>query len=108
MYADADAIYQLGIDWHAIQAAATTRVSAQRVHSSTSRSWKLWLEFCTNLRLDPKFLASDPIPILQVFAQRLRSGTIASGRRPVWTRTVEDTVRSIGQTYASVGSRTLA
>ena len=102
-HADADAIHQLGIDWRAIQATATTRVLVQRVHS-TSRSWKLWLEFCADLRVDLNVLPDDPIPLLQVFAQRLRSGTIAAGRRPLRTRTVEDTVRSVGQTYASVGS----
>ena len=67
-------------------------------------SWRLWCDFCHTLAIDPHHLPADPIPILQVFAQRLRSGALAPSRRPVRSRTVEDIVRAVGQTYASVGA----
>ena len=41
--------------------------------------------------------------MLQIFAQRLRNGTLAPGRRDVHSRTLEDAVRAVGQTYASMG-----
>jgi hypothetical protein len=46
-----------------------------------------------------------PSPLLQVFAQRLRFGTIAPGYRPVRSCRVED---AVGQAYASMGPLTLA
>ena len=106
-HASPAAIDALRFDWGAIERAAATRVSPQRVQSSSS-SWRLWTTFCEHLNVDPSHLPADPIPLLQVFAQRLRSGTLAPGRRPVRTRTVEDIVRAVGQTYASMGPRTLA
>ena len=46
----------------------------------------------------------DAIPVLQVFASRWRTGQIAPLGNPVRSRTVEDALRAIGQTMASVGS----
>ena len=47
----------------------------------------------------------DPIPILQLFAQRYRTGVIADGRHAVRARTVlEDAVRAVCQTYARMGA----
>ena len=46
----------------------------------------------------------DSIPYLQVFASRWRTGKIAPLGEPVRSRTVENALRAIGQTMASVGS----
>lgn len=69
------------------------RVSPQRIQSP-SRSWQCWLAFCCSLCLDPDTLPNDPVPLLQVFAQRLGSGIpgAAPGGRPLKSWLVDDTV----------------
>ena len=94
---------QLRADWRAVQAATQHRVSRQRT-SAASSSWTLWISFCHELGVDPFSLPGDPIPILQVFAQRVRSGTLTTGRRTARSRSVEETLRAVGQTYAGMGS----
>jgi hypothetical protein len=56
------------------------------------------------LGLDP-FLETiqDKIPILQVFLFRVRQGALARNRSPVLSRTAEDYIRSVGQTFALLG-----
>ena len=49
----------------------------------------------------------DPISIIQVFAERWRTGKIAPRGEPVRSRTVENALRAIGQTMASVGAQDL-
>jgi hypothetical protein len=46
----------------------------------------------------------DPIALLQVYIQRYRVGTIAPRGKPVRSRTVEDSLRAIGQTFAALGT----
>ena len=94
---------QLGTDWSAIQTATRARVSHQRT-TAGSAAWSRWCTFCAGLSVDPYHLPSDAIPLLQVFAQRLRNGTLAARGLPVRSRTVEDTVRAVGQAYASMGA----
>ena len=47
---------------------------------------------------------ADPVPILQVFAQRYRDGRIVPGNKSVRSRTAEDAIRSVGQMYSRVGT----
>ncbi len=92
-------------DWRTLQETTAMRGSAQRGASAIT-AWTLWQAFCTSLSLDALHLpARDPIPLLQLYAQRYRTGTIAPGRRPVRSRTVEDAVRAVGQTYTGMGSQ---
>ena len=49
----------------------------------------------------------DPIPFLQVFAQRWRTGETAPCGQAVRSRTVENALRAISQTMASVGAEDL-
>ncbi|KAI2513453.1 hypothetical protein MHU86_927 [Fragilaria crotonensis] len=95
--------HQICLDWSAVQDATATRVSRQRTASAHS-SWQLWEQFCTSLNLSPYQLGRDPIPLLQLFAQRYRSGSIAPSRLGVRTRTVEDALRAVGQAYAGMGA----
>jgi hypothetical protein len=64
----------------------------------------LWEKFTLESNLDP-FLrtCSDPVPIIQVFAQRYRDGRIAPKGNPVRSGTVEDTVRALGQAFTHLG-----
>jgi hypothetical protein len=47
----------------------------------------------------------DPIPLLQVFAQRYRDGRITPRHNAVRSDTVSDAVRAAGQTFARLGAR---
>jgi hypothetical protein len=100
---DPATLHQLGTDLRAVQAATQSRVSRQRVQSARA-AWNRWSDFCASIGVDPMHLPTDPIPILQVFAQRLRSGSAAPSCRPVRSRTVEDTIRYVGQAYAGMGT----
>ena len=67
--------------------------------------WILWIDFCVSQAINP-FLTGiqDPIPYLQVFAQRYRDGRIAPGKKAVRSRTVSDALRSVGQKFSRLGS----
>ena len=82
-----------------------TSVTAHRQHSATS-AWALWTTFCstTGIRPDLRDLPGDPIPVLQLFAHRYRTGRIAPRGHPVRARTVEDALRHVAQTLAGVGA----
>jgi hypothetical protein len=80
-------------------AVVPNRAASQDTH------WKQWTLFCDEHDLSPDLLdQADPIPFLQVFAQRLRTGELAAGHKPVGARQVEDYLRTIGQTITSMGS----
>jgi hypothetical protein len=67
--------------------------------------WNKWEAFCEELSVDPTLQSvEDPIPFLQVFAWRFRTGKINTTRRRVRSRTVEGALRSVGQTLSGMGS----
>jgi hypothetical protein len=62
-------------------------------------------DYCEELAVNPMLEdVADPIPFLQVFAERWRNGPIAPRQNTVRSRTVEGTLRAIGQMLASVGA----
>ena len=92
-------------DWSSISQALHSHLSPQR-HTSAARTWQVWERFCNSIGVRPDLLdvPGDLIPVLLLFAQRYRSGTIAPRDKPVRSRTVEDALRHIAQTFARVGS----
>ena len=72
--------------------------------ASTVTHWRKWTEFCSELGLDT-FLEAFPnkIAILQVFLHRVRSGELAANGDQVRARSAEDYLRSVAQTFLSVG-----
>ena len=85
---------------HALRAGVT----AARGRSADT-AWQRWADFCAVHHLDPTLQdLRDPVPILQVYAYRYRTGTLAPSQRPVRSRTVEDSLRHVGQTLAALGS----
>jgi hypothetical protein len=46
----------------------------------------------------------DPVPILQLFAQRVRTGIDAADGKPVRKRSVEQYLRSVGQAFTGMGA----
>jgi len=75
--------------------------SRQGGHRTAVDVWEL---FCESIALDPTLATCpDPIPALQLFAHRYRSGEIAPGGAKVRGKTVGDAVRAVGQAFASMG-----
>ena len=88
----------------AAQKTVAKGVSSGRA-KSTITSWEKWRDFTSELGLDP-FLQTfqDKIPVLQVFIARVRSGELAARGNPLWSRSTEDYLRGVAQTFLSVGS----
>ena len=86
-------------------AALDSRHSPNRQASSSS-TWRVWTRFCETMGCRPDLLdvTGNHVPMLMLFAQRYRTGSIAPGYRPVRSRTVEDAVWQISQAFTSVGS----
>ena len=67
--------------------------------------WKKWTQFCDEQTISPSLAGlADPIPFLQVFAYRFRHGQLNTTHREVRSRTVENAIRSVGQTLAAMGT----
>jgi hypothetical protein len=78
-------------------------VTAKRT-KATDVHWALWETFCLEHNMDPFVRHSDdPIPIIQVFAQRHRGGWAAPKHNAVRSGTAEDAVRVVGQAFAHLG-----
>jgi hypothetical protein len=91
-------------DLRAAQTTARAGIVSSRA-TSNDKTWQRWSTFCRNLFVDPWLSdVSDPIILLQVFAQRYRTGEIAPSGRPVRSRTVEGALRAVGQAFTSVGA----
>ena len=69
-------------------------------------NWSIWSTFCADLGV-PSDLAyiSDPIPLLQIFAHRVRAGVLAAKGRRIKKRSVEQYLRSVGQIFAILGAQ---
>jgi hypothetical protein len=79
------------------------------VVSSRDRSaqthWQQWTTFCISLGLDDLLSeVDDKVPLLQIFGARYRDGRLAPRQKSVRSRTVEDALRSVGQTFARLGA----
>ena len=103
--AEAHASDGIRADWSIIQATTRARVSLQRGLAADS-SVRLWTTFCEDLGIAPCLsdCPEDRIPVLQLFAQRYRTGALAPSGRAVRSRTVEDALRSVGQAFAGLGA----
>ena len=73
--------------------------------ASNATAWKSWIAFTSDLGLDPLLQAfQDKIPFLQIFAHRVRLGELAAHGNPIKSRSVEDYVRHVAQTFLQVGA----
>ena len=78
---------------------STSRTAAGDKH------WELWSNYTHQLGLDPLLKTiKDKVPIVQVFLHRVRSGKSSASGNKVRSRTAEEYIRSIGQTYLSLGA----
>ena len=88
---------------------AATKTVAQGVSSGRATAsigqWDKWLTFCDELGLDPFLEAfEDKVPILQVFIHRVRIGELAASGNQIKSRSVEDYLRAVAQTFLSLGT----
>lgn len=91
-------------DLRSAQHAVTFGVTPSRA-SAANTHWRVWTDFCTQLAIDPLLQdVPDPMALLQVFCHRYRTGAIAPNRHPVRARTAENALRSVGQTFAAMGT----
>ena len=92
-------------DFSTAQKTVATGVSAGRA-TYTNTAWNIWVGFTAGLGLDP-FIQTfkDKVPILQIFAHRVRSGELAADGNPVRARTAEDYIRFVAQTFQHVGTK---
>lgn len=89
-----------------VQDSVLSGVTLQRT-TAQEHHWDRWFDYCTAHHIDPYLSQySDPVPVIQVFAQRYRDGRLAPSHRVVKSRTVEDAIRAVAQKHASmVGAR---
>lgn len=68
--------------------------------------WDKWIAFCDDLGLDP-FLETieDKIPFLQVFIHRVRVGELSASGDQVKSRSAEDYLRAVAQTFLAMGAQ---
>jgi hypothetical protein len=92
--------FDLGTVDTRIQAGVTSqRAKARENH------WSHWDVFCVEHNADPYLQAwEDPIPMLQVFAERYRDGRLDPRKKAVRAHTVEDSIRAVAQVYSLLGA----
>ena len=87
--------------------AETARQSSVTPKRATAKDghWRVWEQYCASLGLGP-YLQTVPeqLPVLQVFAVRLRSGVLSPSRRPLSARGVEDYLCTVGEEISSLGA----
>jgi hypothetical protein len=94
-----DFSHDLSLAMQAFRAGVVPSRSQQR-----DANWIRWTSYCHSIGVDPVlFPTSDSVHVLQVFAQRYRSGHLSASHQPVRARTVEAALRAVGQTLASMG-----
>ena len=79
-------------------------IAASRCRTDAT-NWRIWATFCADLGIPTDLQGiDDPIPVLQIFAIRVRSGVLAAAGKKVKKRQVEQYLRSVGQIFACVGA----
>ena len=79
-------------------------VSVSRASSSNTH-WHKWTIYTADLGLDPLLQTiQDKVPIIQVFLHRVRQGQLAAKRHQIKSRSAEDYIRSVAQTYLALGA----
>ena len=92
-------------DLSAAQATVLAGVSPGRA-TSNATAWSKWIAFTGELGVDPFLEAfQDKVPFLQIFAGRVHSGELAARGNPVKSRSAEDYVRHIAQTFLNMGAQ---
>jgi hypothetical protein len=90
-----------------LRTAETARQSCVTPKRATEKDghWRVWEGYCDSLGIGP-YLQEVPeqLPLLQVFAVRLRAGILSPSRKPLSARRVEDYLCTVGEEIASLGA----
>jgi hypothetical protein len=101
---DSATAHEFRYHFSAVQAEVKAGVVPSRA-TAADQHWRIWTEYCLRHSLDPTLEGiEDPVPFIQIFAYKYRHGLINPSQKQVRSRTVEDAVRSVGQTFAAMGS----
>ena len=74
--------------------------------TTASAHWEKWAPFGRYVALNPQLvLYRYLVPVLNTFARQYRDGSISPVRCKLQSFTVEDSVCSIGQALAALGTR---
>ena len=103
--ADRAARKALGSNWRAVTEVLRASQSAHRCNCA-SATWRIWERFCpeSGVRPDLADVPGDRVPILLLFAHRYLTGRIVPREWTVRSRTVEDAIRHVAQTFTRVGA----
>ena len=73
--------------------------------AKATKNWRHWETFCTQHHQDP-WLGDlqDPVPLIQIYAQRLRDGRASTSGRPLQSKTVDDILCQVLQAFTLVGA----
>ena len=87
------------------EAKAKQAVSKDRANAADSVFNQCWIPFLAGLGLNDPFLSDidDKIPILRVFAQRLREGRISRSGKPIKSPHVRDEILRVAKAYTDMG-----
>ena len=94
----------LGADLCSVLRASATAGNPRRGVSRKNK-WDLWVAFCSAYGVDDPCLPGvlDKLPLLMCFALQYRDGRLAPQGAAVKSRTAEDAVRLVGQTFTQLG-----
>ncbi len=92
-------------DFRAAQETVQEGVAASNA-SQAITAWNQWTTFTAELGLDPFLQAlQDKVPVLQVFALRVRVGELAANGHPIRARSAEAYIRHVAQTFLHLGAQ---
>ena len=90
--------------YHASYKAVTEGLSTSRQRKDNT-AWRQWDTFCAWLCIPTDLQGvKDPIPFLQIFSHKVRTGVLASNNNSIHKLSVKQYIRSVGHIFADVGS----
>ena len=93
-------------DLRVAQAQARSAVVPKRSRRKDGH-WRVWEEYCADLGVDPYLSDTQQhtrVSLLQVFASRLRDGSLAPSNHGLRAGTVADYLRTVGEEVSMVGT----
>ena len=98
-------IQQRGYADYAVVREAVHRGVVPSTRRKMHSHWGVWTTFCGSLGIPPALEGiRDPVPLLQLFAHRIRTGEYALKGDRIRKRSVEQYLRSVGQAFSCVGA----
>lgn len=101
---DADSADDFRRDFRLAQEDVQRGVTAGRATAADTH-YNKWVEYTSHMGLNSLLEGvQDKIPIIQVFLHRVRHGHLSASNNKIRSRSAEDYVRSVAQTYLALGA----